>query len=177
MGAASAVSAASTASTSSTATAGTPALAARRRGQRGETLLESLLAIAILSVVVAASFGGLQVALSASAQQRELAEAGAMLRNAAESLMDPESAYVDRAGCKGAGTYEDLPDRKDYGTVEARVDFVEPSVLSSARAAETAKSAAEPVCPAVDPGLQRITLSVRTPSGGVESMQIVKRRR
>lgn len=154
----------------------------RPRGQRGESLIESLLAIVILSMIVAASYGGLQVAIRASEQQERAAVAGSMLRNAAELLADPDSEYIDLAGCKGSGNYEDLPSEPGYGTVETSVQFIEPPTGGSERGAEAKadlpkKQVGEvAACPEVDPGLQQIELTVITPSGDLEQMQIVKRR-
>lgn len=150
------------------------ARAPRRRGQRGETLLESMLAIGILSVVVAATFGGLQVALGASAQQRESATASAMLRNAAEMLQDPDGEYIDLAGCGGRSTYSGLPEAEGFGAVTAQVAFLDPPKPGTP--VKMTRSAARAECPAADPGLQRIELSVLTPSGRTETAQIVKRR-
>lgn len=154
----------------------------RPRGQRGESLIESLLAIVILSMIVAASYGGLQVAIRASEQQERSAVAGAMLRNAAELLADPDSDYIDRAGCKGAGNYGGLPSEPGYGTVETSVQFIEPPKGGSENAAEAKadlpKKEVDEVesCPEVDPGLQQIELTVITPTGDLEQMQIIKRR-
>lgn len=156
------------------------AASGRVRGQRGEGLIESLLSIVILSVVVAATYGGLQVALGSSVQQRESAVAGAMLRNAAETLLGPDSEYVELAGCKGHGDYGDLPEQDGYGTVEATITFIEPPVPGEQKAfrAESAVAAqSSGGCPEVDPGLQQIELAVSTPSGRPETMQIIKRRR
>lgn len=143
----------------------------RVRGQRGESLIESLLAITILSMIVAASYGGLQVAMRASVQQEESAVAGMMLRNAAELLQDPDREYIDSAGCKGSDNYEDLPSEPGYGTVETSVQSIESPTGGSE------KKLGEPAaCPEVDPGLQQIELTVTTPTGELEQMQIIKRR-
>ncbi len=153
---------------------------ARARGQRGETLLESLLAIVILSMIVAGSYAGLQVAMKASVQQSESAVAGVMLSNAAEMLQDPESDYVDRAGCPGAGRYEDLPAEPGYGTVVATVHFIEPPTegiaLKSTSASAAADRDGQVQCPETDPGLQEIDLEVTTPSGRSEELHLIKRR-
>lgn len=158
------------------------ALPGRVRGQCGETLLESLLAIVILSMIVAASYGGLQVAIGASEQQERSAVAGSMLRNAAELLQSPDSKYIDRAGCKGSDNYDDLPSEPGYGTVGISVQFIEPPTGGSERGVEASAGLSEKAldeavaCPEVDPGLQQIELTVITPRGDLEQMQIIKRR-
>lgn len=146
----------------------------RRRSQVGETLIETLLALVILSAVVISSYGALRVALRTSAQHKETAVAETMLRSAAERLQDPESAYVPRAGCGGAGTYGGLPSRTGYGTVAADVRFwLPPGSVSDADI--TTQFAPLGDCPAVDPGLQSIELRVTTPSGHVQTLEIIKR--
>lgn len=152
-----------------------PARPGRRvRGQSGETLIESLLAILILSAVAIASYAALRTAIGISAQHKETAVAETMLRTAAERLQDPTEAYVPRAGCAGAGTYSGLPSRSGYGTVSTQVRFWSPPAAVS-NADVTTQFAAAGTCPAVDPGLQSIELSITTPSGQVQRLQIVKR--
>lgn len=149
-------------------------LRGRRRSQLGETLLESLLAIVILSAVVISSYGALRVALRTSAQHKETAVAETMLRTAAERLQDPAEPYVPRAGCPSRPTYSGLPTRTGYGTVGTKVRFwLPPGSVSNADIAT--QFAAFGVCPGTDPGLQSIELSVTTPSGHVQTLEIIKR--
>ena len=146
----------------------------RRRGQQGETLIESLVAILILSIVTIAAYAGLQTALGLSAGHKESAVAETLLRTAAERLQDPASAYVPRAGCPGAGTYGGLPTRAGYDPIDVEVRFWTPP-SSVAVPSLTTQFAAAGTCPGVDPGLQSIELSITTPSGATEHLQIVKR--
>lgn len=136
--------------------------------------MESLLALVILSAVAIASYAALRTALAASAQHKEVAVAETLLRSAAERLQDPTEPYVPRAGCAGAGTYSDLPTRDGYGTAVTDVRFwLPPGSVSDADV--TTQFAAAGVCPSVDPGLQSIRLTVTTPSGHVQTLDIVKR--
>ncbi|MCZ7627850.1 MAG: type II secretion system GspH family protein [Microthrixaceae bacterium] len=148
------------------------------RGQRGETLIESLVALTILSMIVAASFGGLQVAIRASAQHMESATAETLLRTAAERLQDPDSPYIERAGCAGETTYTGLPIRAGYGPIKVSVQFWVPPNLgeSAGVSARFAQEQSSGDCPAVDPGLQRIELTLSTPSGHTERLDLMKRR-
>lgn len=151
-----------------------PFAPARRRGQVGETLLETLLALAILSAVAISSYAALRTAIAVSAQHKELAVAETMLRSAAERLQDPTEPYVPLAGCAGSSGYTDLPSRDGYGAVATDVRFwLPPGTVSDADL--TTQFAASGVCPSVDPGLQSIRLSVTTPSGHVQTLDIVKR--
>lgn len=146
----------------------------RRRSQVGETLLESLLAIMILSLVTIAAYAGLRTALGLSARHKESAVAETMLRTAAERLQDPASAYVPRAGCSGAGTYTGLPTRTNYAPIDVDVRFWTPP-SNVAVASLPTQFAGSGFCPSVDPGLQSIELSITTPSGATEHLEIVKR--
>ncbi len=148
--------------------------APRRRTQRGETLIESLIAIVVLSVVAAAAYAGLRTAITVSAQHKETAVAETLLRTAAERLQDPTSAYVPLAGCAGAGTYTGLPTRAGYGPIAVEVRFWTPpsNVAVTSLPVEFQPAG---TCPPSDPGLQAIELSVQTPQGHVERLEIVKR--
>ena len=151
--------------------------APRAKGQAGETLLESLIALAILALVAAAAYAGMTTSLRVSAQNRDAAVAEALLRSAAERLQDPATTYVPRAGCPGAGTYTDLPTRPGFGPVVASVRFWVPSAAAGDGAVPVtfaAKGSAQD-CPATDPGLQAIDLSVLAPSGKVHRLEITKR--
>src|SRR5204862_2610228 len=58
------------------------------RGEAGETLVELLVAIAILGVAIVVIVGGLGNAILASNVHRNYATAGTVARNAAETLKD-----------------------------------------------------------------------------------------
>jgi len=148
------------------------------RSQRGETLLETLLAIVILSAVAIAAYAGLSLAIRSSAEQREAAIATTVLRSAAERLQDPAAPYVPRAGCAGAETYGGLPAWPDGGPpVDVTVRFWIPpaSVGDEALTTAFAEPGGPGDCPAVDPGLQSIELSITTPSGRTERLEVLKR--
>jgi prepilin-type N-terminal cleavage/methylation domain-containing protein len=143
------------------------------RTQRGETLIESLVAIVILTAVALASYAAFRTAITVSVQHKEVAVAETLLRTAAERLQDPTEAYVPRAGCAGAGTYGGLPSRPGYVVVTQVRFWQPPSSVSDADV--VTQFAPQGACPTVDPGLQSIELQVLTPSGYVERLQILKR--
>jgi type II secretory pathway pseudopilin PulG len=143
----------------------------RRGGQCGETLLETLVAILVLSLVVGAAYTGLRVALRVSAQHKESAVAETLLRSAAERLQDPTSPYVPLAGC-GDATYTGLPTRSGYGPIQLDVRFWDqPTDVD----VDQLDVRFDDECPDEDPGLQSIELSVETPSGHLERLEILKR--
>jgi type II secretory pathway pseudopilin PulG len=72
----------------------------RRNDERGDTLLEVVLALIIISVVVGAFFASFTTASSASTKQRDLVTADAILRNYAEAV---KSAVRD--SCNNFATY------------------------------------------------------------------------
>lgn len=145
-----------------------------QRSQRGETLLESLIALVILATVAAAAYTGLQVAMRASAQHHDLAVAETLLRSAAERIQDPSSGYIPLAGCPDRGSYADLPVRADYDPIDVEVRFWIPPPADAAEPRQTEFSDAG-VCPAEDSGLQQIHLSMTTPSGHTQALDILKR--
>lgn len=146
------------------------------RNQRGETLIESLMAIAILSIIVAASYAGLQMAIRASAQHKDSAVAETLLRTAAERLQDPDYPYVERAGCNGQALYSGLPSRAGYGPIKVEVAFWTPPSPVDIKSFSTLTTQTASHCPSSDPGLQMISLSVATPSGHTERLDLMKRR-
>jgi hypothetical protein len=74
-------------------------------GERGETLTELLVAIAILSIGIIALVGGLMVAISGSSEHRGRASADTLARSAAECIKDRGLAYAangNYGSCTGA---------------------------------------------------------------------------
>jgi type II secretory pathway pseudopilin PulG len=148
---------------------------AANRSRAGETLVESLVAITILSMVAIAAYAGLRTSLSSSSQHRETAEAETILRSAAERLQDPRLRYIDRAGCPGVATYGDLPARPGYALVPA-ITFWAPPAVTAVPDAFSVASFRSCTDTTSDRGLQRIHLSVTTPSNFTESLVVLKRR-
>lgn len=142
----------------------------RRRGQQGETLLESLVAIAILSLVAVAAYAGLRTAMASSAQHHASAVSETLLRTAAERLQDPSSPYIDLAGCGGHPTYADLPTRPGYAAIQVDVEFWTPPAGTVPSTVPMTFGS----CPGSDPGLQLVQLSVTTPSGTTETLDVLK---
>ena len=112
--------------------------------------------------------------MTVSVRHRETAVAETMLRTAAERVQDPTSAYVPRAGCPGAGSYTGLPTRSGYGPIHVDVRFWTPPDSVAVPTLQT-RFATAGTCPVSDPGLQAIELSITTPSGHTERLEIVKR--
>lgn len=147
----------------------------RISSQAGETLLESLISLMLLSIVGAAAFTGLQVALRASAMHHQLAVAETLLRTTAEDLQNPDSNYIPLAGCPGQPNYAGAPARPGYQPMV--IDVTPISAL-------TMEPVGMPnmfglgllICPMGDTGLQRVELTVVTPSGHSQTLEVLKRR-
>jgi prepilin-type N-terminal cleavage/methylation domain-containing protein len=79
----------------------------RRSGERGDTLLELLMAVAVMGIAVVAVTGGIAVSIRMSDVHRKQAQAGAYIRDFAEAVekavMATPSGYVP---CAPAGTYD-----------------------------------------------------------------------
>lgn len=162
----------------------------RTGSQRGETLIESLVAITVLSIFSVAMFTGIGTALKASAMHHEIAVAETLLRSAAEQLQNPDHPYLPLAGCPGHDTYTDLPTRTRFSPVSTTIRFWQPagsptpqrqtSAVIGSRNGATSKDgtisfATADSCPSDDPGLQEITLDLKTPSGHLQTLTILKR--
>jgi type II secretory pathway pseudopilin PulG len=148
---------------------------ALRRAQAGETLIESLVAIALLGVLGVVMFTGLQTALVASRNHHQMAVAEAALRSAAEQAQDPRRPSADWCAPDYAqllpsgyswqidvGYWSGMPDPAG-SIVPVSINVDDPGQFTAAG------------CESSD--LQKIQLSVRLASGQVVDAQPVLRRR
>jgi type II secretory pathway pseudopilin PulG len=141
----------------------------RVEGERGESLLELIIAITILGVCVVAVASGIAVSIKVSAIHRDQATASAFLHNYAETL---QGAYQD---CATAGAYNTAsllppPTSGGFNSPQVVVTYWNGSTFS---ASGTTCSDATPK----DPGLQQVTLTLSTTNLQVsESLVVVLRR-
>jgi prepilin-type N-terminal cleavage/methylation domain-containing protein len=79
----------------------------RREGERGDTLIELLVAVVVMGIAVVAVSGGIAVSVRMSDIHRKQAQAGAYIRDFAEAVENAvqasPTAYV---ACAAAGTYD-----------------------------------------------------------------------
>ena len=159
--------------------------------EEGETLLEILIALAIMGIATAAILGLFQGSIGASTIHKEQSVAGSLLDNFAEYMQD-----------QGTAPYTDCPNASAaYATDLANFNTLTTTPTSSVYEADAARyqlslaiasgqigsPGSNPSvtytagsCPGVsaDQGVQRLTLTVNSTDSKVsESVQIVKWRR
>lgn len=147
----------------------------RRRDERGETLVEVLVALTILGLAALAILAGVQLVTKTSDIHRKATTSGAYVRTFAEAIQQ----YVGATGtdhyvaCAGANAYR----------INAVMDqFAMPTGYTQANFAQAAAVpvtgvGADASCPGGDAGVQRVLLTVTSPDGKVtESLTVVLRR-
>jgi Tfp pilus assembly protein PilV len=131
------------------------------RSDEGISLVETLVAIAILGIAVLAIVGALGVAAHSSSLHRAQADSEAGLRSAAEAIHAAPYKYCPLGGLYSTGGAT-APARIHIAVVD--VEYWNATGFQGH-------------CPPEDSGIQRITLEA-TADGGVFSraLQVVKRR-
>jgi Tfp pilus assembly protein PilV len=139
---------------------------ARRRveGERGETLLELLVSITILGVCVVAIASGIAVSVRISAIHRTQATASDWLHNSAESLQSQYTACTPGSPMSYASKLS--PPSGYLSPATAPVMFWNKS----------SGTFDLPNCPASDPGLQQVQITLTSAGGQVaETLTVVLR--
>ncbi|HEX5407872.1 MAG TPA: type II secretion system protein [Pseudonocardiaceae bacterium] len=141
---------------------------------RGETLLELLIAIAIMGVVMVAVIGGLATVVRVSDIHRKQATAGAYVHDYAEAIEN----LVAGGGATTTGGYVNCATTTTYVLPSSQfpvpVGYNRPSVDSVRYWTGSGWSS---TCPSPDTGLQQLTVAVSTVDGRVdENLVIVVRK-
>jgi prepilin-type N-terminal cleavage/methylation domain-containing protein len=134
------------------------------RHEAGLTLVEVLLAIAILGIGVVVIVGGMMTSIKVSAQGRQSAESQTTLRGYAEAVAG--ASYVD---CAVATSYSTT-----VIGYTAPTGYV-PTLAVSYWTASGASGSFGGTCTA-DSGLQRLVLTVTAADGTTETLRTIKRR-
>ena len=150
---------------------------ARKRGERGETLVEILVAVAILGVAGIAILGGMQMAVTASDLHRKETTGGAYVRSFAEAIQN----YVSTPVASGPSNYRPCS--------TATLDYYKPFVVGSLNIPSgfaVHQLAAKSVGPngaatgcGTDTGVQQVTLTVASTDAenpSTQSLTIVLRK-
>jgi Tfp pilus assembly protein PilE len=133
-----------------------------RHDDRGETLLELVITIAILGVCVVGIGAGIALSVKISSIHRNQATADAFLHNYAESI---QTGYT---ACASPSTYTSgLPTPNGFAGPTSSVKFWD----------GTSFTTLSPCTPASDPGLQQVTLSLNSTDGFTsESLVVILRK-
>lgn len=135
-----------------------------RRDERGESLLELLMAVSIMGIALVAIVGGLVASILMTDIHRKQATAGMYVRDYAEAIANEVAAPEGYQNCAAAST---------YGSGFTATDGFTPSVVS---VQYWDGSTWQPEC-ATDSGLQQLTLQVRSQdSRATERVVIVVRK-
>lgn len=136
--------------------------------ERGESLVELLLAVAILGIAIVAILAGMATAITASDANRKQARVETLLRNYAEAITNPAVAYVE---CATTGSYPasppgfTLPPNFTLTVTQVRYwDGANPAAFGG-------------TCGSPDRGIQHLTVRVRsTDDLAGQTLGFVKRR-
>lgn len=140
--------------------------------QRGDTLVEVILAVAILGIVVVAVVGGMYTTVVGSDIHRKQSVATTVLTGAAEALKEPTTLFSACAGTSHAGynaAVSSVSRPSGWAApVITSVDYWDGTTFTAACYDTAAYGRLL--------RLQRITLTVSSPDGrSVESLELVKR--
>jgi len=147
-------------------------LARFARDQRGETLAEMIVTIAILGIAIVAIVGAMGTMVIATDVRSKQARAEATLRSWSDAMNSNSVAYVNCATTSTSG----------YSATGAGVTL--PSGMSASITAvtywngtSTNPATFTSTCPSTDAGLQQLTLQVASTDGRVaKTATIVKRK-
>jgi len=136
------------------------------RSENGTTLIELVVAVAIMGIAFVAILGGIGTAIIGAGSQRRDATAGLLLTSAAEKIVANTQPYQ---ACATSSTYQvPAPAPLGFRVEVMKVAHWDPSTNQFGAA-----------CPLTDAGLQLITLSVTSTAGArapqMEVLDVVKR--
>jgi len=122
------------------------------RDQKGLTLLEVVIAVAVFGIIAAGLFMALNVSLKATALTDRLTTAESLTRSALEIIKqcdytedDPQGVYQ---GVVAANMEEGIPDGYDYDVVVTDVEPIDPVTY-------------DPLPSGEDQGIQKVTVEVK----------------
>ena len=145
-----------------------PDQALNQSSDRGETLIELLVAVMIMSTAVLVLAGGIAATIRFSDVHRKQAAAGAYLRTFAEQLENAVAATpTSYTPCATTATYASV---FSTGTTNYVAEVVAVTHWSGSAFGSTCT-------PSADLGVQRVSLRVRSADGAaVETLDVILRR-
>lgn len=145
----------------------TSAVPTRAHGERGDTLVEVLMAVAILGIAFTGILAGLATAARLSGTHRGLANADVVLVSAADAVK--ATGYV---ACPGNPTSAYLTAAQG---VTKPANWLNSAIAIPVPIQYWNNGAFQSTCPATDQALQLITIKVTAPNGAAEQVDVVKR--
>jgi len=140
------------------------------RSDDGSTLVETLVALVILSIAAVAILAGLQLSVLASDIHRKQTSDGAYVRGYAEAIEKYLNTTGNYVKCAGANAYSPV-------TVGYTLPSGHTAQQAEAEPLAGDGSVAGGACPGRDQGVQRLRLSVSSADGrATETLTIVVRR-
>ena len=151
-----------------------------RTNDRGETLLEIVIALVVIGLVFSGFFAAFSTAASTSSTHRTAAEADAILRNAAEATKGAvrdlcwqytsanKTASVSTPGATYVTTTTVLPAGFSLSASSSPAGQNCPAVPTSSSCPPTTSANAASAIPCV----QQVTFSLTTPNGAVKTLRI-----
>ncbi len=141
----------------------------RTSDDRGETLLELVIAVVILGIAVVAIVGGLASSVLISDVHRRQAQTGVIVRDYAEALQAAITAdQANYVACAGPANY--VPS----AAAIAATGFTVPSGYTATASVQYWDGSAFGACPAGgDTGLQRVSLTVTSDNGRARQSLVV----
>jgi type II secretory pathway pseudopilin PulG len=150
-----------------------------RSSEAGETLVEMLIAIAVIGIAVTAILGALLTSITASTQHRGLAVEDTLLRSYAEQakqqieLQTPTSSALYQPSCQASYTVNWPPAGL---TVPAGYDVKISNIKYWSTSAGVAGGFVDSATCQLDSGLQLITVTASGPSGLTQQLSFVVRK-
>lgn len=136
----------------------------------GVTLVEVLLAVAVLGIGVLATVSGMMTSIKVSGQGQAAAETLTTLRGYAEAVS--EAPYVE---CGSLSPSPYTPTSTSF-TIPSGMAAMSALQRWSGGTAATGAFASTGPCTAPDAGIQKVTLTVTGTDGVAQSLRLVKRR-
>jgi type II secretory pathway pseudopilin PulG len=146
----------------------------RARGEKGETLAEIIVTIAIVGLAVVALLGALATGISASSTHRQRASADTVARSVAEAIKD-RTVPLDAAGNYPSAIWTSTVDTSGFTPSVPAAKCL--STFSSSMTTLDATNFTA-TCTANSPALQLVTVTVTATGGKGESetVSIMKRK-
>jgi type II secretory pathway pseudopilin PulG len=142
----------------------------RLRGDSGETLVETLVALAILSLAAVAILAGVELSIHASDMHRKQTTGGAYVRSYAEAI----ERYVDVAG---ADNYKPCAGANAYNVAAVTNQLNLPPGYTATHTAALGLTSTGGTTSCTDIGVQRLDLTISSNDGRAsEALTIVVRR-